>query len=52
VNLKKGETTMYTVSDVEEMGNAQELILSLRKVQEISDDADPETEDPEEYFDR
>jgi hypothetical protein len=43
---------MYTATDIVEMGNAQELILSLIKVTEQEDDDNPMTQNPEEYFDR
>jgi hypothetical protein len=44
---------MYTATDIVEMGNAQELILSLIKdCPEAYDDADPWTQYYEEYFDR
>lgn len=42
---------MYTVSDAVEIGTAQELILALRKVVSVFDDAQPNTTIPEEYFD-
>lgn len=42
---------MYNVSDAVEMGNAQELVLSLIKVEFVDDDFEERTAEPEEYFD-
>jgi hypothetical protein len=42
---------MYTVSDVVELGDAQELILSLIKREFVSDDHENQTLPAEEYFD-
>ena len=43
---------MYTVSDAVEMGNAQELILSLIKEVFVLDDDQPSSDVAEEYFDQ
>ncbi len=42
---------MYTISDVVELGNARELILSDLKVTTQEDDSQPNTFEPGEYFD-
>ena len=42
---------MYTISEVVELGNARELILSEIKVTSELDDSQPNTFRPPEYFD-
>ena len=42
---------MYTVSDIVEMGNAQDLVLTLIKLPPSSDDFEDFTVEPDEYFD-
>ena len=42
---------MYTVSEVVEMGDARELILSEIKEAFVGDDNEPQTLQPGEYFD-
>ena len=42
---------MYSISDVVEMGDARELILSDIKVQLVEDDTEFNTAEPLEYFD-
>ena len=51
LNLKKGETTMYSVSDVVELGEAHELVLSDIKEVLRLDDAEEQSMQPGEYFD-
>jgi hypothetical protein len=48
---KKGEGTMYTISEVVDLGNARELILGDFKVTNVEDDSQPNTFEPGEYFD-
>jgi hypothetical protein len=42
---------MYTISEVVELGNARELILSNIKLTVEQDDSQPNTFQPPEYFD-
>ena len=42
---------MYTISEVVELGNARELILSDLKLTTQEDDSQPNTFVPGEYFD-
>ena len=42
---------MYSLSDVVELGDAQELILSDIKKESRLDDEEPNTFRPQEYFD-
>jgi len=48
---REGETTMYTISDIVEMGEAHELVLSIMKDEFVFDDAWPWSMPAAENFD-
>lgn len=41
---------MYSVSDIVELGSAQELVLSIIKEEFVMDDSSAQTMQAEEYF--